>query len=341
MTCEVAQQLLGLISSPIDWCAPSQTPQPSTQKLQIAFRPLKPSQEVLGSPKEALSGRAFSARHPLIKSLGKEQENQPLVGSDCGEVLRPGANPGQQGEDQGPCIKAQLLMPTEWIWPFRQKSQRSQSWSLPSSISSPSSSFSSSFPGQHWPGFHASRAAKSGQKKKKAFCIQITASLPYLQSSASRQPASDSNIHEQYDFGQGPRPSKPQFPCQTACMAFWHHHSLSSDLGEVTSLCTLVLTHQMRMIIASLQRRELEPQGGCPWVWNHSERGWSHEADTATAGGFSLWPNQQLVSFFSVLVFTLLLLHSSDFSPYLYIINSRKIHIGNTRKCPLLLKKLH
>lgn len=169
VTCEVAQQLLGLISSPIDWCAPSQTPQPSTQKLQIAFRPLKPSQEVLGSPKEALSGRAFSARHPLIKSLGKEQENQPLVGSDCGEVLRPGANPGQQGEDQGPCIKAQLLMPTEWIWPFRQKSQRSQSWSLPSSISSPSSSFSSSFPGQHWPGFHASRAAKSGQKKKKSF----------------------------------------------------------------------------------------------------------------------------------------------------------------------------
>lgn len=167
VTCEVAKQLLGLISSPTDWRAPSQTPRPSTQKLQIAFRPLKPSQEVLGSPKEALPGHAFSARHPLIKSLGKEQENQPLVGSGCGEALRPGANPGQQGEDQGLYIKAQLLMPAEWIWPFRQKSQRRQSWSLPSSISSPSSSsFSSSFPGQHWPGFHASRTAKSGQKKK-------------------------------------------------------------------------------------------------------------------------------------------------------------------------------
>lgn len=185
VTCEVAKQLLGLISSPTDWRAPSQTPRPSTQKLQIAFRPLKPSQEVLGSPKEALPGHAFSARHPLIKSLGKEQENQPLVGSGCGEALRPGANPGQQGEDQGLYIKAQLLMPAEWIWPFRQKSQRRQSWSLPSSISSPSSSsFSSSFPGQHWPGFHASRTAKSGQKKKNAFCIRITASLPYLQSSA-------------------------------------------------------------------------------------------------------------------------------------------------------------
>lgn len=167
VTCEVAKQLLGLISSPTDWRAPSQTPRPSTQKLQIAFRPLKPSQEVLGSPKEALPGHAFSARHPLIKSLGKEQENQPLVGSGCGEALRPGANLGQQGEDQGLYIKAQLLMPAEWIWPFRQKSQRRQSWSLPSSISSPSSSsFSSSFPGQHWPGFHASRTAKSGQKKK-------------------------------------------------------------------------------------------------------------------------------------------------------------------------------
>lgn len=166
VTCEVTQQLLGLISSPTDWCPPSQTPRPSTQKLQIAFRPLKPSQEVLGSPKEALSGRAFSAQHPLIKSLGKEQENQPLVGSDYGEALRSGANPGQQGEDKGLCIKAQLLMPTEWIWPFRQKSQWSQSWSLPSSISSPSSSFSSSFPGQHWPGFHTSRAAKTERKKK-------------------------------------------------------------------------------------------------------------------------------------------------------------------------------
>lgn len=198
MTCEVAQQLLGLISSPIDWCAPSQTPQPSTQKLQIAFRPLKPSQEVLGSPKEALSGRAFSARHPLIKSLGKEQENQPLVGSDCGEVLRPGANPGQQGEDQGPCIKAQLLMPTEWIWPFRQKSQRSQSWSLPSSISSPSSSFSSSFPGQHWPGFHASRAAKSGQKKKKLSAskslLHFLICSPLLPDSLHLTPTSTSNM---------------------------------------------------------------------------------------------------------------------------------------------------
>lgn len=167
VTCEVAKQLLGLISSPTYWSTPSQTPRPSTQKLQIAFRPLKPSQEVLGSPKEALPGRAFSAWHPLIKSLGKEQENQPLVGRGCGEALRPEANQGQQGEDQGPCIKAQLLMSTEWIWPFRQKSQRCQSWNLPSSISSPSSSFSSSFPRQHWPGFHASRSAKSGPKKKK------------------------------------------------------------------------------------------------------------------------------------------------------------------------------
>lgn len=108
------------------------------------------------------------------------------------------------------------------------------------------------------------KGSKIRTKKKKAFCIQSTASLPYLQSSAFRQPASDSNTYEQYDFGQGPRPSKPQFPYQTACVAFWHHHSLSSDLGEVTSLCTLVLTHQMKMIIAALQRRELEPHGGCP-----------------------------------------------------------------------------
>ena len=156
---------------------------------------------------------------------------------------------------------------------------------------------------------------------------------------AFRQPASDSNTYEQYNFGQGPRLSKPQFPCQTACLAFQHHHLLSGDLGEVTSLCTLVFTHQMRMIIATLQRQKLEPQGGCLWVWNHSERGWSHEG--ATVGGFSLWPNQQLVSFFSVLVFTVFLLHSSDFSPYLYIINSRKIHIRSTRKCSLLVKKLH
>lgn len=70
-------------------------------------------------------------------------------------------------------------------------------------------------------------------------------------------------------------------------------------------------------------------------------RGAGAMRETATVGGLPLWPNQQLVSFFSLLVFTLFLLHSSDFSPYLYIINPRKIHLRNTRKCSLLVEKLH
>ena len=131
MTCEMTKQLLGLISSPANRSTPSHTPRPSTQKLQIAFQPLKPSQEVLESTKEELPSCVFSGQHPLIKSLGKEQESQPLMGSGFREALMPRANQGQQGKDQGLSIKAQLLMPAVWIWPFRQKSVRSQSWILP------------------------------------------------------------------------------------------------------------------------------------------------------------------------------------------------------------------
>lgn len=150
MTWEMTKQLLGLISSPANWSTPSHTPRPSTQKLQIAFQPLKPSQE---STKEELPSCVFSGRYPLIKSLGKEQETQPLTDSGFREALMPGANQGQQGKEQGLSVKAQLLMPAVWIWPFRQKSKLS-----------PSPSFSFSFPGQCWPGYHAQRAAKSGQK---------------------------------------------------------------------------------------------------------------------------------------------------------------------------------
>lgn len=101
MTCEVAKRLLGLISSPTNWRLPAQTLWPLTQTLQIAFQPLKPSQEVPGSLEEALPSCAFSGRSPLIKSLGKGRENQPLTGSSLGEVLMPGAKQGQLAWGQG------------------------------------------------------------------------------------------------------------------------------------------------------------------------------------------------------------------------------------------------
>lgn len=128
MTWEMTRQLLGLISSPANWSTPSHTPRPSTQKLQIAFQPLKPSQE---STKEELPSCVFSGRHPLIKSLGKEQENQPLMGSGFREALMPGANQGQQGKDQRLSVKAQLLIPAVWTWPFRQKSVGVKALPLP------------------------------------------------------------------------------------------------------------------------------------------------------------------------------------------------------------------
>ena len=77
VTCEVAKRLLGLISSPTNRGTPSPNPVAFTQKLHIALRPLKPSWEVRGSPKEELPRCAFCAQHPLIKSLGKRQETSP------------------------------------------------------------------------------------------------------------------------------------------------------------------------------------------------------------------------------------------------------------------------
>lgn len=101
MTCEVAKQLLGLISSPTNWWLPAQTLWPLTQTLQIAFQPLKPSQEVPGSLEEELPRCAFSGQPPRIKSLGKGQENRPLTGSSFGEVLTPGAKQGWLARGQG------------------------------------------------------------------------------------------------------------------------------------------------------------------------------------------------------------------------------------------------
>lgn len=120
MTCELAKQLLGLISSPANWISPSQALWPSTQKLQMAFRPLKPSQEVAGSAKEELPGCARQG--PSDQKRGQKTRDPAAMGQGLWRNTVPGANQSWPAGDKGPVGKSPASEPTVWIWPFRHKS---------------------------------------------------------------------------------------------------------------------------------------------------------------------------------------------------------------------------
>lgn len=157
MTCEVAKQLLGLISSPTNGNTP-----PNPVAFHTKAANCFPTFEAIpGNAKEGFPSCDFGSQPPLIKSMGKGKESQPpwaVALENCPNEL---------------CLR----------WPqcgFDHSDESAQRFCV-----LPSSSFSSFFPAQPavkqcWlPG---SRLRGSKVWDKGVFCIRNTLPLPHLPS---------------------------------------------------------------------------------------------------------------------------------------------------------------